>query len=106
MNEKRRACRGGPRPTILQAAVSLVDALTEDGLDMQVGAYTFGVSSSSTVDAVIAVYGAACLPTRPDIVDIAAARRSIATQRLSTEWLAAQMQRLIRRRVNVEPEIL
>ena len=83
----------------------LIVGLVDDGLDMQVGAHTFGIGSSGAVNAVNELYRAVGLPQRPDIVDIAVARNGIVAQGLSTDWLAGQMQRLIRKRVDAEPEI-
>lgn len=98
MSEKRRACRGGPRPTILQAAVCLIDELIDDGADLEVGGSIVGVSSPSRVDAVNDLYRALGQEKRPDVIDLAQARRLTVDQQLSPAWLSDAMRALIRRR--------
>ncbi len=98
MNTPQRACQGGPRSTILQAAVSLVDQLIEDGEDLHLDGRVIGASSASRVDAVNDLYRALGLELRPDVVDLARARRDSLEQGLSPQWLRDAMHALIRRR--------
>jgi len=105
MRNQRRACGGGPKPSILQAAVALIDGLREDGLDMQVGRHVFGRSSTSDVDAVNALYRAIGIDTRPDLVDLHHARRDTALDHVSVERLQDAMRTLIARRTPEVPEI-
>lgn len=98
MNSPQRACQGGPRPTILQAAVALIDQLVDDGEDLQLDGRLIGASSSSRVDAANDLYRALGLELRPDVVDLAKARRDSLEQGLSPQWLRGAMHALIRRR--------
>lgn len=106
MSEMRPACGSGPRPTVLQAVVKLVDDLRAQHADLLIGDTVCGISSSSTVDAVCDLYRALQLDHRPDTVDLAGARRATIEQRLPDDWLLGAVGALVGKRAGVRPQIV
>ena len=101
------SCPHGPAPSFLQAATALCDALLADGLSIALdGRGEFGVSSGDPVAAVIDLYRAVDLDTRPDVIDLHQARERTARHQVSTRWMIHRCLDVLREYTRSEPVFL